>query len=487
MGRERKHHKPMSTTSTSTAGGSPTVEQVDPASLLVDRNVRVSVSLDKAFVDSVRELGVLVPVVAVRTAEGQLRVRFGHRRTAAAIEVDAATVPVVVVADEADNDEAEIARLVQQWTENEHRAPLSGGDKLNTIEQLSLLGVSAAQIAKRTKTARKQVDAALAVAGSELARAVACKYDFLDLLQASIVADFDGNPEVVKVLVKAARDGGFDHAAQQLRDERADTQRVQELTGQLTGEGVTVLARPDYASGAERLDRLGDSNGTPLDPEAHGSCPGHAAYIAHGWEYDDTDTATRTAKAVYVCTDPKGHGHQPRYAAISSPTRTLVSELSEAEREEARQERRTVIANNRAWASAETVRRSWIRTFLSRKTAPKNAPAFVAAALVHDSYEIRKGAEAGHRLARDLFGYPDPDSLHYGAGTAQLAALLGGATDGRAQVVALGVILAGYENCLNGQSWRNPSAANRRYFGFLAVQGYELSDVEQLAAAPADD
>jgi ParB family chromosome partitioning protein len=121
------------------------------------------------------------------------------------------------------------------------------------------------------------------------------------------------------------------------------------------------------------------------------------------------------------------------------------------------------------------------------KTAPKNSTAFVAAALVHDTYEIRKGADCGHRLARDLFGCPDTDSLHYGAGTAQLAAVLDGATDGRAQVVGLGVILAGYEDCLNGQSWRNPNEANRRYFGFLAAQGYELSDVEQLAAAAADD
>jgi ParB family chromosome partitioning protein len=195
---------------------------------------------------------------------------------------------------------------------------------------------------------------------------VACRYDFLDLLQASVVADFDDNAEAVKVLVKAARDGGFDHAAQQLRDERADTQRIQELTEELTGRGLTVLARLDYGSGAECLERLGDGDGTPLDPDQHASCAGHAAYIAHGWEYDDNDTAIRTAEVVYVCTDVKGYGHQPRYATISSPTRTPASEMSEAEREEAREQRRTVIANNRAWASAETVRRSWLRTFLAR-------------------------------------------------------------------------------------------------------------------------
>ncbi|MBI4942111.1 MAG: ParB N-terminal domain-containing protein [Actinobacteria bacterium] len=59
---------------------------VDPASLLVDVNIRLEARLDADFVASVRDLGVLVPVVAVRTDEGQLRVRFGHRRTLAAVQ-----------------------------------------------------------------------------------------------------------------------------------------------------------------------------------------------------------------------------------------------------------------------------------------------------------------------------------------------------------------------------------------------------------------
>lgn len=105
------------------------------------------------------------------------------------------------------------------------------------MEQLSLLGVSAAQIAKRTKARRMDVDAALAVAGSDLARAVTCKYDFVDLVQAAVVAEFSDDPEAVQGLVKAARDGGFDHLVQQLRDDRAEAKFVQDLTDQLTALG----------------------------------------------------------------------------------------------------------------------------------------------------------------------------------------------------------------------------------------------------------
>ncbi len=68
----------MSKTNTTTSSTPATsIELVDPASLLVDLNVRHDPRLDAAFSASIKELGVLVPIVAVRTAEKQLRVRSG--------------------------------------------------------------------------------------------------------------------------------------------------------------------------------------------------------------------------------------------------------------------------------------------------------------------------------------------------------------------------------------------------------------------------
>jgi ParB family chromosome partitioning protein len=94
------------------------VEHVDPASLLVDVNVRTDTALDKDFLASIKELGVLVPIVAVRTTDGALRVRYGHRRTLAAVQVGHTVVPVVITGDE-DADEA--ARIVAQWHETVDR------------------------------------------------------------------------------------------------------------------------------------------------------------------------------------------------------------------------------------------------------------------------------------------------------------------------------------------------------------------------------
>jgi ParB family chromosome partitioning protein len=85
------------------------------AGLQVDANVRLDDRLDSDFVVSIRDLGVLVPVVAVRTSEGTLRVRFGHRRVAAAVQAGLGAVPVVVVGDEDDAAAAQVERLPGQW------------------------------------------------------------------------------------------------------------------------------------------------------------------------------------------------------------------------------------------------------------------------------------------------------------------------------------------------------------------------------------
>jgi ParB family chromosome partitioning protein len=151
-------------------------------------------------------------ITAVRTVSGDVRVRFGHRRTLAAIEANLATVPVEIVGDEATDDAAQIERILTQHAENAHRAALTSREQLGVVEQLSAFGLSAAQIAKRTRIKRGTVDASLAVASSELAKAASERYDFLTLEQAAAVAELDNDPDAVKQRVVAAQQGrGFDH------------------------------------------------------------------------------------------------------------------------------------------------------------------------------------------------------------------------------------------------------------------------------------
>lgn len=62
----------------------------------------------------------LVPIVAVRLADRRLRARMGHRRTHAAVEAGLGSVPVLVRGTDGEADSAQ--RVIEQWTENEHRA-----------------------------------------------------------------------------------------------------------------------------------------------------------------------------------------------------------------------------------------------------------------------------------------------------------------------------------------------------------------------------
>jgi ParB-like chromosome segregation protein Spo0J len=106
---------------------------------------RLDVRLDPAFVASIKDLGVLVPIVAVRTAEGAVRVRFGNRRTLRGIEAGRPTVPVPVIADEGTDSRAQVERIVAQYVENTQRSGLTQSEEVSVVATLLDLGLSAAQ------------------------------------------------------------------------------------------------------------------------------------------------------------------------------------------------------------------------------------------------------------------------------------------------------------------------------------------------------
>ena len=94
-----------------------TIEHVDPTQVIVEANVRSTVPLDKDFLASIRENGVITPILARRDEQGNIIVRAGQRRTLAAREVGLPTIPAYVV----DVNEAISDRIVQQIVENDHR------------------------------------------------------------------------------------------------------------------------------------------------------------------------------------------------------------------------------------------------------------------------------------------------------------------------------------------------------------------------------
>ena len=164
--------------------------------------------------------------------------------------------------------------------------------------------------------------------------------------------------------------------------------------------------------------------------------------------------------------------------------------------QEQKTERRQVIANNKAWASSTAVRLAWLRQFLARKSAPKDAPQWIAAVLAGAGHDIRRAMETGHQLAWDLLGHTDTDTdtdtdsdggggggggrWHRGQSHPIAVAALA-ASPARATVLSLAVLLAALEAGTGTNTWRRHTAESVDYLRALAGWGYDLSDVEQLA------
>ncbi len=124
--------------------------RVDPTTLDVAENVRDSVDLAATpeFVASIREHGVLHPILAVRREDGTLAVVDGQRRTLAAAEVGAATVPVIVREQDTDTQSAQVSRIVEQIVSNDQRSALTDGQRAAGVAQLLDLGVSVKETAQ---------------------------------------------------------------------------------------------------------------------------------------------------------------------------------------------------------------------------------------------------------------------------------------------------------------------------------------------------
>jgi ParB family transcriptional regulator, chromosome partitioning protein len=439
------------------------VEHLDPATLLVDVNVRHDARLDADFLASIREHGVLVPIVAVRTSDGHVRVRYGHRRTLAAVEAQRDAVPVVVVGDDSDTDADQVTRLLTQYAENTHRSGLTTSEQVDVFTQLAAFGLTPGQIARRTRARKADVTAALAVADSDLAKAASERYEFLTLDQAATVAAFDDDAEAVKALVAAAKGGQFDHVAQRLRDERERSQASARLTDVMTEARIPVIEQPDYTDKKITAIRDLSHDGQPLTEEMHATCPGRAAYIRPAW----TDALVQ---AVHVCTDPRAHGHSDRHSGITKAAGPLT-EHEKAERAQVRE-------NNAAWRSAEKVRRDWLRTFLARKTAPKDAATYIAAEIASGSHHLRRALERSHPLGRDILGH-NTSGQGWRSGE-DITRTVEQANPARAQMIALGLILTAHEDATGVHSWRNPDRATRRYLRYLVANGYSPADVERL-------
>jgi ParB family transcriptional regulator, chromosome partitioning protein len=153
---------------TDVQSGLGTIEHVDPTQIEVETNIRTVVALSREFVDSIREHGVLQPVLCRRRPDGTLVVRAWQRRVLGAREAQRPTVPAYVV----EGEESTVTRLVEQFVENDHRDSLTVNERAAVFLQMELEGLSVPTIAKRTGVKKAEVEAGIKVAQSQFAKDV---------------------------------------------------------------------------------------------------------------------------------------------------------------------------------------------------------------------------------------------------------------------------------------------------------------------------
>jgi len=433
----------------------PVLEMLNPATLTVDVNVRKDAALTPDFIASIKEHGVMEPVIAHRKEDGIVHVLMGQRRTRAAVEAGLDRIPVMIT----DSPE-EAERIVTQVVENIQRAELTEADEADAYHQLSLIGVSAAAIAKKTGRTKTTVESALKAKSSDAGAAALGKGWSIE--EALIMAEFEGNQEATEELESVIMDEPDQllHVAQLLRDRRESAAALTALIEELEAQGKAIVEDAGHYADEENL------------------------YVSAANRADGEPATDEDANAYVISTDYRGQhnakpvitgwkelGFTPRYERYDGGgTQAQKGPMTE----EQKAERKTLIENNKAMVSATTVRREFVRSLLARKQAPKGWQYFTVHAITHHS-ETASGYDG--KVAAEMVGAKVEESNAWAWNPLRDHVAK---TTARPEFALIALVCAGYEKTIAKDSWRSPSQTNRDYLNQLTVWGYTASEVEQI-------
>lgn len=496
------------TTPATTAAPLGELLHLDPHAVEIDVNVRTEASLTPEFIASIAEDGVEHPLTAIRRADGTIAIRDGQRRTLASRQAGLATIPVYVT-DESTGDDTQrvVARIKHQFGSFQHRAPLTGKDRLQAMTQMLDLGLTPAKVAKELYIDRKQVAAATVARKSETATAA---YDSgsLTLEQAAVLVEFEDTEGASERLATAAMAGKFDHAAAEMRQERETRRSWQAAADSYTADGYTVLEeKPSWNDQTNRqlcdlvtaerktaeLEHVTDKTlltvyleeveeffdsvtGEPVDEDTVDWDTKNDADMTpeEGFRHAYTVQSKPAWEPHWYCTDPAAARLQGRYSYSGSSSTAVEADpaAAAAKKDAESAARRQTLRFNKLGDAALTVRRAWVSELLARKTPPTSAAVFVASALAAELGLLSQNKTA--TTATEMLGIADGG----------LPGAIATATPARAQVLTLALVLGAYESRTTKDSWKNEwyKADIERYLHFLAELGYPLSEIEEVAA-----
>jgi ParB family chromosome partitioning protein len=172
------------------------------------------------------------------------------------------------------------------------------------------------------------------------------------------------------------------------------------------------------------------------------------------------------------------HGHVTLdQGDVETPGQASPAQTAGGWTEEQKAERRQVVANNKAWDSAELVRRSFVADLLHRRSTPKGTLRFVTEILLLDPSVATAGDD---RDLDQVLGHHEPTPGDWWSRPAATALLEQATPDSRLPMLLLSQVAAGIEATTGRSAWRTPSDRLARYLGFLESVGYGVSEVERL-------
>lgn len=263
------------------------LEQLHPH----EQNPRVDAASVTDLVESIREHGIEVPLVAAPPYSGGSGwvVIAGHRRLTAAHELGLSEVPVQIRADLMSKKE----QLAFIATENILRDQLTAVEEARLVQDMLDLGMTQAEVAKQTALGKKRVSERVKLA--KLAEETGDKVHRgqITVDDALVIAEYSDDPEAAAKLEQAAGTYNFDWEVSSARRRREDRDRAAASRKDATKKGLRV------AEAAVALTELVEAGlfSTPAieeaaaagqtDPDAwvelltdeHASCPGHVAVI----------------------------------------------------------------------------------------------------------------------------------------------------------------------------------------------------------------
>lgn len=469
-----------------------TLELIPVDRIVTDVNVRADATPDADLVASVKANGLLQPPTVVRLDNGDFQLVIGHRRAAAAAAAGLEEIEALVLNEPLTGD----ARLVEQIVENDQRLNLTDAERAGGYQQLSLLQVSPAQIARRLGVKRNQVDSTLKVKANTLTAAAVDRGVPLDL--AAELLEFTDHPDIVASLsdVALTTPARLAHEIAAARREIALLAHVDALRAELAKhakKGVRIL---DDLTGwiptdaqLQLVSRYAhpDDSSRPLTGADIVGKPYAAAAIYHGTMPRPDGTYGTWARIEWFVTDPADHDLRPvgwdrNPATTREPTPEDLAARAAAEKAAA-----DFRAHTSALAEAATVRRQWLTALLNRPSLPEVHEILLPLAFTYDGFYL--GGDSGYPpLALTLLDHHLEDGSDfddpYEAGE-YVERLLDDAASipslGRRILFAATLAIA-EETHVSTASW---GRAGISYLTLLERWGYGISDAEALARTNA--